>query len=68
MASPIRVECKHENCVFVVKQPGSKDLYCKHDDKKHHLTEETCPLYRPDWTKSTDQIEALRKRFGIAKK
>lgn len=66
MANLTRVDCKLTNCAFLVRPADNPGTFCNHGDKKHHLAADTCPLYRPDWTKSTDQIAALRKRFGIA--
>lgn len=66
MANLTRVECKLTNCAFLVQPADNPGIFCNHSDKKHHLAEEPCPLYRPDWTKSNDQVAALRKRFGMA--
>ena len=66
MANLVRVACKLSNCAFFTRQPDNPGDFCSHADKKHHLYEEVCPLYRPDWTKSNGQVEALRKRFGMA--
>ena len=66
MSSLTHVDCKLSNCAFQVRPADTPGVFCSHSDKKHHLYEETCPLYRPDWTKSNAQADALRKRFGIA--
>jgi hypothetical protein len=53
------------NCLYYTSHTGDSACYCKHPDKPHHMMEPKCPLYRPDWSKATNQVDDLRKRFGI---
>ena len=60
----IQVSCKNQDCSFL-----SNKTSCSHADKKYHLGEDICPLYRPDWNKaSKEQINKLKERFNIGKK
>ncbi|NQU42964.1 hypothetical protein HQ520_06745 [bacterium] len=66
--SPIRVECVMKDCAYHNTRPGDSLCNCTHPDKAHHMVEETCPLYRMDWQKSGDQMDAIRRRFGAKRK
>ena len=65
MSSAIRVECILSDCTYFTPCSENGLCICTHPEKKYHLIEEVCPLYRLDWTKSEGKVDDLRKRFGI---
>jgi len=50
----LRVVCDQAQCVFYEADPQRErgKCQCKHPDKKHHLNQKPCPLYRMNWSKS----------------
>jgi len=65
MASGIRVECILNDCTYYTPCSEKGLCMCTHPEKKYHVIEEVCPLYRLDWTKSKSKVDDIRKRFGI---
>ena len=68
MSPETKVLCDKTDCAFFTKKPGSTSIFCTQGDKPHHMHEDVCPLYRPDWSKANDKMAELKKRFGIGKK
>jgi hypothetical protein len=68
MSSAIRVECILSDCTYYTPCSEKGLCMCTHPEKKYHLIEEVCPLYRLDWAKSKSKADDIRKRFGIAQK
>lgn len=61
MSPALRVDCDRKDCAFYTTREDDYACYCTNPNKKHHLIEDSCPLYRPDWSKSADQIERFKK-------
>jgi hemolysin-activating ACP:hemolysin acyltransferase len=67
MSPALRVECNKKDCAFYTTRDNEPVCYCTHPNKRHHLIEDNCPLYRPDWSKSANQIDKfkrIRRRNG----
>ena len=69
MSSELRVVCRMPDCVFFTTKPGlaAGVCYCTHAEKSHHVADDSCPLYRKDWSKAEEKVAALRKRFHMVK-
>lgn len=65
----IRVTCKLRDCAFhnvPADEPPNTDLCdCSHPEKPDYLKNETCPLYRMDWS-SVDTSAAARFKRKLA--
>ena len=63
----ISVECTLKDCIFYHTDPEQPGIvYCKHQDKPHHMQNDPCPLYRLNWQQrskgaASDYLRLLKK-------
>ncbi|MBN1517200.1 hypothetical protein JXA32_11615 [Candidatus Sumerlaeota bacterium] len=54
----VRVVCEMRDCIFFNEYPQSNTIVlCDHPEKKHHMGQMPCPLYRMDWNKKADMFD-----------
>lgn len=56
-APKLKVACELSDCMYYnTYQKGSGFALCSHPDKKFHLRQGKCPLYRMDWEKKMEEF------------
>ena len=64
MTEKTEVVCTRADCLFHNLNPASdRTILCSHQDKRHHLHDHPCPLYRLDWAKMALQAQKITKKW-----